>query len=70
MNIFLQVNKSSQQKAEKMDVYICNVDKIWDRNVTANTINSILSEYTLCEIIEGNSYSILCEIKCEVSFSA
>lgn len=44
MNIFLQVNKSSQQNAEKMNVYICNVDKIWDRNVTANTINSILSD--------------------------
>lgn len=44
MNIFLQVNKSSQLKAEKMNVYICNVETIWDRNITANTINSILSD--------------------------
>lgn len=32
--------------------------------------SDIEPEYRLCEIIEGNSYSILCEIKCEVSFSA
>lgn len=34
------------------NVYICNVDKIWDRNVTAYTINSILFDFAKLKIDE------------------
>lgn len=42
---------------------MCNVDKIWDRNVTANTINSILFDLGKMKIDERwfdkNAYLLL-----------
>lgn len=50
--IFHYINLINKMPKKTPNVYICNVEKIWDRNVTAYTINSILFDLGKMKIDE------------------